>query len=159
MTGTTLITLAGIAATAYFLLKDKEFDPSKASDEELRESVLAGARAQQASMTPDKFPARTQQTAPQVLEAAGLEDSGIKFSIWRRSFQTSEGPAEGYRMQVGGPATDGQIMIRTSEGAMLSPAESSLGGKPIAFYPDLDQALEALTAYISIFQSELIQGE
>jgi len=159
----TTLGIAALGIGAVYLYRQRTaepepFDPSKLSDEERRESVLAGARGQAATFTPDKFPARTQQSAPQVLEAAGLEDSGITFSIWRRSFETSEGPAEGYRMQVGGPGTDGQVTIRTADGAMLSPAESAAGGSPLAFYPQIDQALEAITAYISIFQTELIQG-
>ena len=159
----TTLGIAALGIGAVYLYRQRTaepepFDPETATEEELRESVLGAARAQQASMTPDKFPARTQQSAPQVLEAAGLEDSAITFSIWRRSFETSDGPAEGYRMQVGGPGTDGQVTIRTADGAMLSPAESAAGGSPLAFYPQLDQALEALTAYVSIFQNELIQG-
>ena len=159
----TTLGLAALGIGAVYLYRQRTaepepFDPENATEEERRESILGAARAQQATITPEQFPARTQQSAPQVLEAAGLENSGITFSIWRRSFETSEGPADGYRMQVGGPGTDGQITIRTADGAMLSPAESAQGGAPLAFYPELDQALEALTAYISIFQNELIEG-
>jgi len=161
----TTLGIAALGIGAVYLYRQRTaepepepFDPSKLSDEERRESVLAGARGQAATFSADKFPSQTQQTAPQVLEAAGLEDSGITFSIWRRTFETSDGPAEGFRMQVGGPGIDGQVTIRTSDGAMLSPAESSEGGAPIAFYPEIAQALEAITAYVSIYQEELIQG-
>ena len=157
-----LLPLAALGLGAYYLIRRSEeqaFDPSTATPEERRDSVLAAARAQNATIKPQNFPHRTQTTAPQVLEAAGLEDSGITFSIWKREFETDSGPAEGYRLQVGGPGAP-QIRIRIENGAMLSPSESAKRGTlPLAFYPDLDDALEAMTAYISIYQDELLAGE
>jgi len=153
-TAITLLGLAGIGAYLYTREDEDEESPERTMTP--TELSKATSVAYQQAYTAETFPAATQQTRPEILEQIGLEDSGITFSLWKRTFETSEGQSSGYRMKVGGPATDGQFSIRVSEGQMLSPAESIAGGNAIAFYPEFSDALEAMQAYISIFQTELI---
>jgi hypothetical protein len=109
-----------------------------------------GARHGGAFYTAETFPAATQSSHPGIISG----NSSLTFSVWRRTFSTSDGDASGFRIKVGPPGK--QVGVRMIDGGMASPMESASNDRlPFAFFQTLPEALEAAGQYAAAYESEL----
>jgi len=144
MTNTTaIVSLAALAGAAwYFTRPQDDDDPARPPE---RSNLGAWA-------TPETFPYTTQDYHKDLLPE-GYEDL-LSFSIWRREFQTSDGPQKAFKIHVG--PRGGQFPIRMDKGVMASPAVSiSNKSLPHAVFPEPGEALDAVAAYMDQYQDEL----
>lgn len=139
---TAIVSLAALAGAAWFFTRSENGDPVKSPE---RSNLGAWA-------TPETFPYTTQDYH-QALLPEGYEDL-LSFSIWRREFETSDGPQKAFKIHVG--PRGGQFPIRMDGGVMASPAVSiSNRALPHAVFPEPGEALDAVAAYMDQYQDEL----
>ncbi len=139
---TAIVSLAALAGAAWFFTRPQDDDPTKPPE---RSNLGAWA-------TPETFPYTTQDYHKELLPE-GYEDL-LSFSIWRREFETSDGPQKAFKIHVG--PRGGQFPIRMEGGAMASPAVSTSNkALPHAVFPEPGDALDAVAAYMDQYQDEL----
>lgn len=142
MTNTTaIVSLAALAGAAWYFTRPEDSAP---------ESTERTGRGKW--YKPETFPYTTQDYHKDLLPE-GYEDL-LSFSIWRREFETSDGPQKAFKIHVG--PRGGQFSIRMEGGAMASPAVSiSNKALPHAVFPEPGEALDAVAAYMAQYQDEL----
>jgi hypothetical protein len=139
---TAIVSLAALAGAAWFFTR-----PEVGGMEETSKRAGAGSWAK-----PETFPYTTQEYHKELLPD-GYEDL-LSFSIWRREFETSDGPQKAFKIHVGPRGK--QFSVRMEGGAMASPAVSIANkALPHAVFPGPGEALDAVAAYLDQYQDEL----